>query len=224
MNGTAVQDDRTLEREQPPAAVPLAPPPKLRRRPALVAASVVAICLGALLAGWAWTATTNTQEVLVARNGIERGSVIEAADLARVQLSADPALSPVAGSELDRVVGQRAALDIADGAMLTPGSLTSSVTPAAGNSVVGVALTPAQAPGLNLQYGDQVRVVVTPGQGDVVPDGVPLFNDAQVVGIHTSSETGQTVIDLLVPHAEATILATRVAAGNIAVVLDSRDR
>jgi hypothetical protein len=49
------------------AAVRVAPAPKLRRRPALIAASVAAICLGGLLAAFAWTATSNTQSVLAMR-------------------------------------------------------------------------------------------------------------------------------------------------------------
>lgn len=220
---TATGVDGTLN-TQGPAATPLAPPPKLRRRPALVAAAIGAICIGALLAGWAWTATTNTEEVLVARHSIERGSVIEADDLARVRLSADPALRPVAGSELDQVVGQRAAVDIAEGGMLTPGSFTTEVVPGEGESVVGVALTPAQAPGLDLQYGDKVRLVATPAQGDDLPAGSPLTSDATVVGVHTSEETGQTVIDLLVAKTDAAVLATRIATGNIALILDSRER
>lgn len=224
MSGTATRDDRTLHPESGPVAAQPAPPPKLRRRPVLVAGAIAAICLGALLAAWAWTATTNTQEVLVARHSIERGSVIDADDLARVQLSADPALKPVPANEFDQVVGQRAALDIADGAMLTPGSSSSAVVPAGGESVVGVALTPAQAPGLALQGGDQVRVVVTPAEGEDLPAGAPLFNEAEVVGVHGPDETGRTVVDLLVPSAGASVLATRVATGNVVIILDSRER
>ena len=37
-------------------------------------------------------------------------------------------------------------------------------------------------------------------------------------------ETGQLIVDLLVPHADATVLAARVATGNVALVLDSRER
>ncbi|MCB0908074.1 MAG: flagella basal body P-ring formation protein FlgA [Nocardioidaceae bacterium] len=220
---TATRIDGTLNQEGP-AATALAPPPKLRRRPALIAAAIGAVCIGALLAGWAWTATTNTQEVLVARHSIERGAVIEADDLVRVRLSADPALKPVAASQLEEVVGQRAAMDIAEGGMLTPGSLTSEVVPGEGQSVVGVALTPAQAPGLDLQYGDRVRVVVTPAQGEQLPAGTPLTNDATIVGVHIAEETGQSVVDLLVPRADAAVLATRIATGNIALVLESRER
>jgi hypothetical protein len=224
MSTTATRDDRTLHHGSAPVAAELVPPPKLRRRPALVAAAIVAICLGALLAAWAWTSTTNTQEVLVVRHDIERGSLIEADDLTRVRLSADPALQPVPASDLDQVVGQRAALDIAEGGMLTPGSFSSAVIPAEGQSVVGVALTPAQAPGLALHNGDHVRVVVTPAQGSDLPAGAPLFNEAEVVGVHVDAETGQTVVDLLVPDVDAAVLATRVATGNVAIVLDSRER
>lgn len=223
MSSTATRMEGAGTHEGP--SVPsLAPPPKLRRRPGLVAAAIGAICLGALVAGWAWTATTNTQEVLVARTTIERGELIEASDLARLRVSADPALHPVAASQLDEVVGQRAALDIAAGGMLTPASLTREVLPGAGESVVGVALTAAQAPGLRLQYGDRVRLVVTPVRGEQPPGGAPLSNSATVVGVHTSSETGQSVVDLLVPSSDAAVLATRIASGNISLVLDSRER
>jgi SAF domain len=221
---TTTRDDRTLDQESGPAATQLVPPPKLRRRPALLAAALVAICLGALLAAWAWTATTNTQEVLVARHTIERGSVIEANDLARVRLSADPALKPVPATQFDQVVGQRAALDVTAGAMLTPDSFTTGVVPDGNNSIVGVALTPAQAPGLDLTTGDHVRVVVTPAQGEELPTGVPQFSEATIAGVHVAEETGQTIIDLLVPHADAAVLAARAASGNVALVLDSRER
>ncbi|NLD78046.1 MAG: hypothetical protein GX643_15430 [Acidimicrobiales bacterium] len=222
MSSTATRTGGTVN-EGGASEPTLVPPPKLRRRPALVAAAITAICIGALLAGWAWTSTTNTAEVLVARATIERGEVIEAADVVSLRVSADPALSPVSASQLGRVVGQRAALDIAAGAMLTPASLTTEVVPSQGQSVVGVALTPAQVPGLGLQYGDRVRVVVTPAQGQTPSAGAPLFSDATVVGVHTSAETGQMVVDLLVPRADAAVVATRIATGNVVLVLDSRE-
>ena len=87
-----------------------------------------------------------------------------------------------------------------------------------------MALKPEQAPGETLMAGDLVRVVVTPGQDGETPKIAPEFSAAEVVGIHHDSETGQTVVDLLVPHAEASLLAARVATGNVALVLDSRDR
>src|SRR3954451_21744901 len=188
---TAARDDRMLDQASTPAATPVVPPPKLRRRPALVAGAIVAICLGAILAAGAWTSTTHTQEVLAARTTIARGSVIGPADLQRVRSNADPALHPLPASAYENVVGKRAALDIAGGGLLSPDATTSSALPPAGMSVVGIALTPAQAPALRLHSGDRVRIVVTPGEGGDQPSGSPQFTAARVVDSHTDEASGQ---------------------------------
>lgn len=189
-----------------------------------MAAAILAICLGALLSAWAWTATTNTHEVLAARHTIERGEVISADDLARVRVSHDPALKSLPATEFSQVVGKRAALDIARGGMLTPDSVTAAPMPAMGHSVVGIALKPEQAPGIDLSNGDKVRVVVTPAAEEGTDRRAPLVNNATVVGVHDSEETGLRVVDLLVSKSEAAVLATRIASGNVALVLDSRER
>ncbi len=223
MSDTATRNTGALD----PGAVvppPIAPPPRLRRRPALLAAAIVAVCLGALLAAWAWVATTNTQNVLVARQAVERGSVIEAADLARVRVSADPAVRPVSASRFNNIVGQRAAVDIAEGGLLTPDSYAPTVAPGADRSIVGVALTPAQAPGLDLQVGDNVRVIFTPAEGEALPSGGASFHQAEVAAVHHFEETGQVVVDLLVPHTQAPNVAVRASTGRVAIVLDSRER
>jgi hypothetical protein len=221
MSSTATRDDRMPDAASTPAATQLVPPPKLRRRPALVAGALVAICLGAILAAWAWTSTTHTQEVLAARTTIARGSVIGAADLQRVRINADPALHPLPASAYENVVGKRAALDIAVGGLLTPDATTSSALPPSGMSVVGIALTPAQAPALRLQSGDRVRIVVTPGEGGDQPSGSPQFTAARVVDSRSDAANARTVLDVLVPYADASVLAARAATGNVALVLDS---
>src|SRR4051812_11633476 len=208
---TAARDDRMLDQASTPAATPVVPPPKLRRRPALVAGAIVAICLGAILAAWAWTSTTHTQEVLAARTTIARGSVIGAVDLQRVRISADPALHPLPASAYENVVGKRAALDIAAGGLLTAQATTSSALPPAGVSGGGSAPTPAQAPGLRLPSGARGRIVVTPGEGGDQPSGSPQFTAARVVDSRTDSANAQTVVDVLVPYADASVLAARAA-------------
>lgn len=221
MTHTTTRDDTMSGSPPAPAAPPLAPPPRLRRRPALIAGAVASICLGALLAAWAWSSTTNTHEVLSARTTIERGAVITGDDLVRVRISSDPALAPLPASAFDDLVGQHAALDIAAGGLLTAASVTSEPLPPEGMSVVGVALTPAQSPSLALRSGDRVRVVVTPGEGGEPLSGTPVFSDAEVVGSRTDELTGDLLVDLMVPRAEATVLAARVSTGNVALILDS---
>ena len=224
MTTTSTREDRVAD-PRPSAAgesgTTFTPPPKLRRRPSLIAGGVVAVCLGALLAAWAWTSTTSTEEVLAARDTIHRGEVISADDIERVRISGDPALQPLPASAFEDVVGQRAALDIAAGGLLTAESTTSGALPPPGQSVVGIALTPAQVPALPLHGGDQVRIIVTPGENGDTSTSSPPFTTAVVVDTLLDETTGNTVVDVLVPYAEAGVLAARAATGNVALVLDS---
>lgn len=224
MSNTVTQTNTGRGQDPGHSSEAFTPPPKLRRRPGLTAAAVAAIFLGGAIGAWAWTSTTNTTEVLAARTTIERGSVIVADDLVRVRVSSDPALMPVAGDQLDVVVGQRAAVDIAQGTLVSRSSFTDDVTPAADTSLVGVSLAPGQVPGTELAAGDRVRVVVTPAQGGDAPTETPAVSTAEVAGTYLSEETGQLVVDLLVPHTDAALVAARAATGNVALVLDSRER
>ena len=59
-----------------------------------------------------------------------------------------------------------------------------------------------------------------PGEnGD--PAGTPQFSVAEVVDTRIDDTTGNTVVDVLVPYADASVLAARAATGNVALVLDS---
>ena len=42
--------------------------------------------------------------------------------------------------------------------------------------------------------------------------------------MHVNEDTGETVVDLLVRHEDAAVLAARIATGHVALVLDARDR
>jgi len=215
----------------PPAtdpAVPgesITPPPRLRRRPALVAASVAAICLGALLAVWAYTGASTSQSVLAVRTTVHRGELITRADLMTAQISVDPVLKPLPASAAESLVGKRAAMDLAAGGLVTQEDIASALVPAKGMSVVGVSLPPALMPATQLQSGDQVRIVATPGaQGDVAAGTIPKSIEATVVAVRGAGDTGQIVVDVSVPYDQAAELAARAATGKVALVLDSRER
>ena len=82
----------------------------------------------------------------------------------------DPALNPIPAAQLDGVVGQRAAMDLPAGGLVTQGSIAATVVPAQDMSVVGVAVPAALLPGEPL--GRAIRcVVATPGQQGEVTDG-----------------------------------------------------
>jgi hypothetical protein len=86
---------------------------------------------------------------------------------------------------------------------------------------VGISLTAAQLPAVSLRGGDQVRIITTPGQNGDAPAGTPQFTSAQVVDTRVDEASGNTVVDVEVPYADAGVLAARAATGNVALVLDS---
>ncbi|PWJ23361.1 SAF domain-containing protein [Branchiibius hedensis] len=201
------------------------PPPKMRRRPLLVAASVAAVCLGALLAVLAFTSMNSAQEVLAVRSTVHRGEVITRDDLMTVRVGVDPALKPLPASELNDVVGKRAAMDLTAGGLVTSEDVTSSVVPGKGMSVVGISLAPGAYPANGLKNGDAVRIVLTPGQqGQYTSGSTPTEIPATVVDVAAGGSGGQQVVDVLVPEGQAPDVAAMAATGKAALVLDSRER
>lgn len=226
---TPATDSRRQQRKNPTDGEPtsdpgeqFAPPPKLRRRPVLIAASVAAISLGALASMWAYQSTSDAQSVLAVRQTIERGDVITADDLMTVNISVDPALKPLSSDQASSVVGKHAALDMSAGGVVTQDQVTEQALPAKGSSVVGIALTPGMLPANQIRIGDKVRVVVTPGQQGEMPTGQPDSIEAVVVGVAKDETTGNAIVNVQVPNNEGPMLAARAATGKVALVLDSR--
>jgi hypothetical protein len=203
----------------PPATV--TPPPKLRRRPALIALGITLIALGGLAAGWLTTAVGNTHSVLAMRNTVGRGDVVSASDVTVARINADPALKTVPAGRRDQIVGKHAAVDLAAGSLLTPGSVTDQTVPASGQTLVGVNLSPAQLPARALRPGDRVRIVSTPRPQDDPPSNEPTTVTGTVVGTHVLQDTGRTVVDIALPSSDAPDLAARAATGRVALILDS---
>ncbi len=195
-----------------------------RRRPWVFALCAALVAAGALGVAFAFTSVNDTQEVLVVSRDIKRGETIEAGDLAVVRVSVDPALTPVPGSQKAELEGSRAAVDLWAGTLLTEQAVTDNLVPGEGESLVGISLTPAQMPSEPLYGGDVVRIVTTPGDQGEITDKEPVTIEATVVGVSRVEETGETVVDVSVPEAEAADLAARAATGRVALVLDARER
>ncbi|MGG5258644.1 SAF domain-containing protein [Phycicoccus avicenniae] len=214
-----------------PSAPPIDVPPipvvaatRRRRRPLLVVASLALVCLGGLLAAWAWSATSSTVSVLAARATVERGALITEGDLMTVSVNADPALRPVKAGDANDIVGRRASSDIAAGTLITRSQVAENLVPAEGSSLVGIGLPAAAMPGEPLRPGDPVRVVATPGEQGELGDVVPAVTSATVVSVSSDEVTGMRVVTVSVPQGDAAVLAARVSTGNVALVLDSRQR
>jgi hypothetical protein len=211
----------------PPNTIPT--PPRARRRWGLFAAMVLVVAFGALGNVWLLTSTTTAQEVVAARTTIERGSVITRDDLMTVRVELDPSLRTVPGDDLAGLVGQRAALDVAAGSLVTTESVTATTIPPDGHSLVGIGIAQARMPGVTLVAGDEVRVVATPqlateADADTTPVSVKAVVVSARPGTDATGAGAQTIVTVQVPTADAASLAAMAATGNVAVVLDSRER
>ena len=199
-------------------------PVKTKRRPVLIIASLAALLLAALGAVWLWTSATSSVEVVVARSTVSRGAVITSSDVTTARVSLDPTVASIPANQMAKVVGKRAALDIAAGGLVTPADVASKVVPAQGETVVGLSLVNGMLPAIALQAGDRVRVVQTPGAQGQVGDTPPVTISATVVVVTRSSDGQSALVDLSVSADAAADLAARAATGKVAVVLDSRER
>lgn len=212
---------------QPPGPAPFATanpaltPPKTQRRPLLIALAVLLITVGALVAGYLVTVTGNTSEVVAVRANVARGAVIQRDDLVEARINPDPNLTTVPASQIDSLVGRRAAVDLQAGGLVSPQSVTDAVLPAAGQALVGVALTRAQLPTQALKAGDRVRIVFTPRAQDPAPAKPPTAVQATVVNPPAAIEDSpQVVVDVTIDQAAAPNLAAVVATGRVVLVLD----
>ncbi len=213
------QQSRTRS-AKPPALAPT----RTRRRPGVLAAGVALVVVGALGAAYLTQVVGDTAEVVAVARDVQPGEVIERADLTVADVSTDPALNPVPASRLTELVGQRAAVALTTGSLLTDAAVTEQVLPAAGQSLVGVALQPAQLPAGPLQAGDRIRIVDTPASQGEPPASTPQAIPGVVVSAAGPDDTGQRIVDVTVPSGQAADLAARVATGRIALILDTRER
>ncbi|MEU9087488.1 SAF domain-containing protein [Streptomyces sp. NPDC048357] len=199
-----------------------------RRRPGLIALSVALIAAGGLSGALLFTASGQRSAVLVVARDVPVGAAITDADLAPASLALDPTVKAVPVAKKHAMVGQRAAVTLKAGSLLSPGQVTSVSLIKAGEQLVGVALKPAQLPASRLAPGQKVLVVSTPdaaqaaggGGKPAEPAAAPKTLAATVVAVGVAAPaTGVVVVDVAVPAADGPVLAARVATGAIALIL-----
>jgi len=165
-----------------------------------VAVGVFAIGLAGLLAVLVYGNVGQRHEVLAVARTVDPGQVISAEDLTVVRVAADPDVRTLAASARSSIVGQRAAVRLLPGSLLSPDAVTKGDVIGPGFSVIGAIVKPGQYP-LGLRAGDHVEVVVTGG----VNGDRPV--DATIVAVASTGGTNGTAISLAVPDDAATRLA-----------------
>jgi hypothetical protein len=217
------QQARSATKVQRPAPPGPLKPTRARRRPALIALGLALVALSVLASVYLVTSQARTYQVLAITENISRGAEITAANIATVELPTGPTLlEPVPAADFDKMVGKVATADLKAGQLLTEAGVTDELQPAAGRSIVGIALAPNQMPGSEpLAAGDAVRVVETPASGGEPPAQAPLAIAATVIGVRESTLGDQMIVDVEVPSNNAAALAARAATGRVALVIDA---
>jgi hypothetical protein len=215
-----------------PSAQPVAAPRMVkqrRRRPGLIALSVALIAVGGLSGAVLYTASGQRTTVVVVTRDVPVGSQITKDDLGQASIALDPAVKSVKAAKADSLVGQRAAVDLKAGSLLAPSQVTSKSLVGPDEQLVGVSVKPSQLPTTPLKPGQKVLVVSTPNadaasSNSASVDATPKTLQATVVAVgKAATATGNVVIDVAVPATDGPALASRVATGDVALIVASRD-
>ncbi|MFF8932345.1 SAF domain-containing protein [Streptomyces longwoodensis] len=169
-------------------------------------------------------------DVLAVARDVPVGQQVTAQDVKVVSFADDPGLSPIRAGQRASVVGQRAAVDLHPGELLTRSQLSARGALGDSEQVVGVELKRGYVPRDELRPGDKVAAVVLPAQGADTEStrsgsaGSKALDTitATVKSVGTPDSTGAMVVNLVVAPADGPLLATKAAAKQIALVRQPR--
>ncbi len=216
----------TTERQQQNGVRPIADSPRIDPRPgrrsrlpelSIGIVLMVASALGAVL--WHMSSTSK-QPVLALANPVERGEVIEAADLRVVYIEADNPIAHLPERSSATVVGRIAVTDLDSGTLLSSALVTERTTLGDGEGVVGLSLDPGQFPALGLLPGDRVNVVGTATPSDDSEGSTTvLARAADVFAVEDLGTQGRQFISLRMSEDDANLVAATAERSPVRLVL-----
>lgn len=193
------------------------PPGRRVRVPEVVVGVLVTVvfALGAVL--WHLSSVEKVP-ALAAASGIERGAVIDSSDVRVVYVSSDGALARLDSSQLNRVVGHVALVDLAEGTLFTSSVVAEAAAVNAGDGVVGLALEPGAYPARGLAPGDRVNVVRTAEVADLEAEPTVVARNATVFAVEELS-SDRLLVSILTSEGDAEAVAATAGAGGLRLVL-----
>lgn len=185
---------------------------------------VVIVVLGLLAL---FQSQSDRVEVLAVTDAVPAGQVIEESDVRSVEVAGVTGAIPA--TDIDSVVGKRAAAGLVEGQVLTDAALTDELIPGEEERVVAISLPNGRVPG-GLSAGDVVSVIVVPvegaeGSSEQLEAPAVLSQAASVQSVGDTPE-GTRVVTVLVDAGEAEQVAAYSAAGQVTIIqapLSSRD-
>ncbi len=202
-----------------PAAKVAAAPRQLQLRWLIGVAALV--LLGGLLLLYAVPLYSQHTSVVVMARDVKVGATLTAADVATADVSVGDQVAVV--HPQDGVLGKTALSDLPAGSLLSPRLVGDAPTLANGQNLVPVRLKLGQRPEQGLSAGQAVLAVPAPADPNS-PGGAKLVQVQSIGAIVVSSgqpdpATGDVVVDLRIPQADAVGLARAAATGSVTLVL-----
>jgi hypothetical protein len=174
---------------------------------------------------------------------VPQGQPLEVADLRQVDIAVTGGVDVVPVADASEVVGRQVSVTLLPGTLLSPSDVGGNPALAPGRAIVGVDLKPGMMPASGVTAGETVLVVLTTPAGTALSVGndesggstessVPsgsrsdqaqpgVIATATVMGVDNAPNdggSGDAVVSLEVPLAEAPLIADTSAAGQAALV------
>ncbi|MEU0947559.1 SAF domain-containing protein [Streptomyces canus] len=199
-----------------------------RRRPGVIALSLALIAAGGAGVAVLLLQVGNRTEVVTVVRDVQVGQVVTEDDLGKASIALDPSVQAVRGTDMDSVVGKRAAVELKPGSLLAPAQVTKDSLVKAGEQLVPIGLKPEQVPATALVPGQKVQLVHVPAQGQADTDKTsntpPETIDGRVVKASDAAPgTGIVVVDVATTADEGPRAAAWVSAGTLRLVLAAPD-
>jgi Flp pilus assembly protein CpaB len=162
---------------------------------------------------------------LVAAGTVQPGEVIDASDLRVVEISAPAGVAYLPASMRGEIEGQVAAEPLWEGKVLAPGSVSEGSPLAAGTAAITLLLPPESAVGGDVQAGDHVAVLSSPGAteagGEQDSATTILLTDVTVLSVRQAStaEGEGMLVTLTLRLEEARAVAEARASGRVDLAL-----
>lgn len=206
----------------PPAARMGAPLPIRQKRPGYAALAVVLIVGLAAVGSYFYSQAGRKVPVVVVTTDVPVGHKIARSDLSTVEVAGG--VTAIGGSNLNSVVGQTAVVELLPNTLLQRSMVTSAPPVNSSDAQVGVAVTPGQIPANGLNPGDTVEILQLPPKNTAVGSAKPLSAtvlDASATVYSSAadpSQSGGTLLTLVVPTSVAAAVAVASDAGLIALI------
>jgi len=206
----------------PPVARVGAPLPIRNKRPGYAALAVVLIVGLAAVGAYFYSQAGKKVPVVVVTTDVPAGHKIQRSDLSTVQVAGN--VTAIGAAGLNSVVGETAVVELLPNTLLQRAMVTSAPALNSSAAQVGVAVTPGQIPSDGLSPGDTVEVLQLPAKNTASSTAEAAAPSvlAATATVYSSasdpSQSGGTLLTLVVPRSAAASIAAASNAGLIALI------